>query len=75
MNRIESQAVLAGILLKRVRDDRYPSATDMDMIEQTLPPQLLPRYVEVLLDKVAQANHPSIPLLLRLRRVINRLPQ
>ena len=40
MNRIESQAVLAGLLLKRVRDDKYPSSTDMDLIEQTIPPQL-----------------------------------
>ena len=75
MNRIESQAVLAGLLLKRVRDDRYPSSTDMDLIEQILPPQLLPRYAEVLLDKVVQENHPSIPMLQRLQSVINRLPQ
>jgi hypothetical protein len=75
MNRIESQAVLAGLLLKRVRDDKYPSATEMDLIEQILPPQLLPRYAEVLLDKVAQENHPSIPLIQRLQSVINRLPQ
>jgi hypothetical protein len=75
MNRIESQAVLAGVLLKRVRDDKYPSSTEMDLIEQIIPPQLLPRYAEVLLDKVAQENHPSIPMLQRLQAVINRLPQ
>jgi len=43
MNRMESRAVLAGVLLKRVREDRYPSSTEMDLIEQILPPQLLPR--------------------------------
>jgi hypothetical protein len=75
MNRIESQAVLAGILLKRVRQDRYPSSTDMDLIEQVLPPQLLPRYVELLLDKIAQDNRPSVEMIRRLRRVIHRLPQ
>jgi hypothetical protein len=75
MNRIEGQAILAGLLLKRVRQDRYPSTTDMDTIEQVLPPQLLPRYVEVLLDKIAQDNRPSIEMIRRLRRVINRLPQ
>jgi hypothetical protein len=75
MNRIESQAVLAGLLLKRVRDDRYPSATEMDMIEQMLPRQLLPRYAEVLFDKIAQDNHPSVPMMQRLRAVISRLPQ
>ena len=75
MNRIESQAVLAGVLLKKVREDRYPSSTEMDLIEQILPPQLLPRYVEVLLDKLAQDNRPSIEIIRRLQAVINRLPQ
>lgn len=74
MNRMESRAVLAGVLLKRVREDRYPSATDMDMIEQIIPPQLLPRYVELLLDKVAQDNRPSISMIHRLNRVTNSLP-
>jgi hypothetical protein len=74
MNRIESRAVLAGILLKRVREDRYPSATDMDLIEQIIPRQLLPRYVEVLLDKVAQDGRPSISMLHRLNRVTKSLP-
>jgi hypothetical protein len=74
MNRKESRAVLAGVLLKRVREDRYPSSTDMDLIEQILPPELLPRYVEVLLDKVAQDYRPSISMIHRLNRVTNTLP-
>ena len=75
MNRIEGQAILAGMLLKRVREDRYPSTTDMDTIEQILPPQLLGRYAEVLFDKIAQDNRPSVEMIRRLRRVLNRLPQ
>jgi hypothetical protein len=74
MDRMESRAVVAGVLLKRVREDRYPSATDMDLIEQIIPPQLLPRYVEVLLDKVAQDHRPSISMIHRLDRVTNSLP-
>ena len=74
MNRMESRAVLAGVLLKRVREDRYPSPTDMDLIEQILPPQLLPRYVEVLLDKLAQDHRPSISMIHRLNRVTNSIP-
>ena len=74
MNRVESRAVVAGVLLKRVREDRYPSSTDMDLIEQIIPPQLLPRYVEVLLDKVAQDQRPSISMIHRLNRVTNSLP-
>jgi hypothetical protein len=74
MNQIESRAVFAGILLKRVREERYPSTTQMDLIEQVIPPQLLPRYVEALLEKVSQESRPSISLLHRLARVINSMP-
>ena len=74
MNRVESRAVLAGILLKRVREDRYPSATDMDLIEQILPPQLMPRYVEVLLDKLAQDHRPSISMIHRIDRISKSIP-
>ena len=75
MNRIEARAILAGILLKRVREDRYPSWHDMELIEQLIPPQLLPRYVEVLFEKIAQDKHPSIPMLQRLARVVDSMPQ
>jgi len=74
MNGIESRAVLAGVLLKRVRQDRYPSATEMDLIEQIIPPQLLPRYVEVLLDKLAQDHRPSISMIHRINRVASSIP-
>jgi hypothetical protein len=74
MNGIESRAVLAGVLLKRVREDRYPSATEMDLIEQIIPPQLLPRYVEVLLDKLAQDQRPSISMIHRINRVASSMP-
>jgi hypothetical protein len=74
MNGIESRAVLAGVLLKRVREDRYPSSTEMDLIEQIIPPQLLPRYVEVLLDKLAQDQRPSISMIHRINRVASSMP-
>ena len=74
MNSMESRVALAGILLEKVRDERYPSGAQMTMIEQVLPPQLLSRYVEVLLEKVAQDERPSIPMLQRLQRVIDAMP-
>jgi hypothetical protein len=74
MNQMESRVALAGILLEKVRDERYPSSTQMTMIEQVLPPELLSRYVEILLEKVAQDNRPSIPMLQRIQRVINAMP-
>jgi hypothetical protein len=74
MNQMEARAVVAGVLLKRVREDRYPSSTQMDWIEQIIPPQLLPRYVEALMDKIAQDDRPSIPMVQRLNRVIRSMP-
>jgi hypothetical protein len=74
MNKIECRVVLAAILLDKVRRDRYPSSTQMSIIEEVLPPPLLSWYVELLLDKVAQDNRPSIPMLHRIQRVIGSMP-
>lgn len=74
MNQMETRAVVAGMLLKKVREERYPSSTQMDLIEQIIPPQLLPRYVEALLEKIAQDDRPNISMLHRLNRVISSMP-
>jgi hypothetical protein len=37
-------------------------------------PQLLPEYMQVLLEKVANENHPSIPMLKRIQRLAEALP-
>lgn len=74
MNGMEARAVVAGMLLKRVKEDKYPSATEMSMIEEIIPPQLLPRYVDVLLEKIAEDSRPSISMLHRINRVINSMP-
>jgi len=73
MNQMEARAVLAGMLLKRVKEERYPSPTELSLIEEIIPPQLLPRYVDVLLDKLAQERRPSISMIHRLHRVIRSM--
>ena len=70
----EARAALATILLARVRRDKHPSATDMAMLEQMLPREWLPAYLEVLLEKVAGDRHPSISMLHRIRRLIDAAP-
>jgi hypothetical protein len=70
---MEARAVLAGMLLNRVKQDRHPSSTEMSLIEEIIPPQLLPRYVDVLLEKLAQEDRPSITMIHRIRRVINSM--
>jgi hypothetical protein len=74
MDRNESRAVVAGMLMNKVRQERYPSATELSLIEQIIPPQLLPRYVDVLVEKIAQDDRPSISLLHRLDRVTREMP-
>jgi hypothetical protein len=74
MNRMEARAVFAGVLLAKARQDTYPSSTQLSLIEEVIPPQLLSRYVEVLLEKVAHENRPSISMLHRISRVINQMP-
>jgi hypothetical protein len=57
--------------MDRVRQDRHPSATHMAMIEQALPPQLIPDYIGILIDKVADDANPSISMLNRISRLID----
>jgi hypothetical protein len=45
----------------------------MDLIEETMPPQLLREYINVLLEKVLMDGQPSIPMLKRLQRVTARV--
>jgi hypothetical protein len=57
-----------------VKEERYPSPTELSLIEEIIPPQLLPRYVDVMLDKLAQESRPSISMIHRLSRVIKSMP-
>lgn len=61
----QRQSVLE-LLLDKVRDDTYPSATHLDLIEQLLTPEDLDSYREVLSEKVASETYPSISILNRL---------
>lgn len=72
-SRDEVQTALSRFLLEKIRADKYPSSTQMNMLEQTLPPQLTREYVNVLLEKVITDQTPSIPMLKRIQRIANAL--
>jgi len=72
-SRLEAQTALARVLLEHVRRDKHPSTTQMSILEQVIPPQLVDDYLNVLLDKVAGESAPSIPLLRRLQRITSEL--
>jgi hypothetical protein len=71
MNAVEARAAYLQVLMERIRQDRYPSATHMTLIEQALPAQLLPAYIEILLEKVAQDSNPSISMLRRIAGLVD----
>ena len=75
MDRDEARIWFVRFLLKKVRADRYPSSTQLDLIERTIPRQMLDDYVDVLIDKVDDDRYPSIELLRRIRRLIPCLPR
>jgi hypothetical protein len=69
----EARNAVTRLLIERVRQDKYPSATHMDLIEETIPPWLMRDYLNVLLEKLATDNWPSIPLMHRVAKISQQL--
>ena len=62
----QTRSALIDLLLSKVKDDRFPSATTMDLIEQMLTPEELPAYAAVLMDKIAADTYPSASMMKRI---------
>ena len=73
VTREQVQTALSHVLLDKIRNDRYPSYTQMAMLEQTLPPSLRGEYLNVLFEKVASDSRPSITMLRRIQRFAAQL--
>jgi hypothetical protein len=65
----EAQVALARLLMDKIRSDKYPSSTQMDILEQMIPRALASEYFDVLLEKVAVDQWPSNSLLARMSRL------
>ncbi len=63
------QAQLLRSLLKKVANDRYPSDTMMDTVEELLTPDTLPVYAKVLLDHIENDQFPSLDMIDRLKQL------
>ena len=63
---IDIRAEVVRLLLEMVEEDRYPSATMLDMIEQLANTEERAVYAQILMDNVRASNAPSIPMLRRL---------
>src|SRR5215210_6362528 len=60
MTRDEARGWFVQVLMEKVRDDPYPSATQLALIEESIPRELVSDYLQVLIDKVGQDTVPSI---------------
>jgi hypothetical protein len=57
------------VLLSKVEQDPYPSATMMDMIEQMLEPDQVPAYAALLMEKISRDRFPSLEMLQRVAKL------
>jgi hypothetical protein len=64
------QERFAETLLDRIRSDRHPSVTQMDMLEAVAPPRVLVEYAVELMQKIEDDPRPSIPMMHRVKRII-----
>ena len=69
MNAIENRAAFAYILMEMIRRDRHPSPARMEILENVIPAELVPDYLDILLDKVVNDRFPSIPMFRRIMKV------
>jgi hypothetical protein len=66
----DAQTRIFEILMRQIRDVRYPSTEVMDRIERTLTTrEQLEEYMGILFDRVEECQYPSKQLLDRLERL------
>jgi hypothetical protein len=73
MNGIENRAAYARILMDMIERDRYPSPTQMEILENVIPAPLVPDYLNILLEKVMDDRFPSPSMLRRIMKVANSM--
>jgi hypothetical protein len=73
VTREQAQTALSRVLLEKLRQDKHPSSTEMDILEQSLPASLEREYLNVLLEKVLVEPRPSISMLRRIQRFSSQL--
>jgi hypothetical protein len=61
----DARRELLKILLTRVQRDRFPSSTHMNLVEQLMGPDERSIYAQVLLEKIRNDPHPSLPMMQR----------
>ena len=57
-------------LIERISTDPYPSTTMLDLVEQSMGPDHVGDYAEVLMEKIRQDQYPSMALIDRVRGLL-----
>lgn len=67
--RLDLHDQVFGAIFDKVRQDRYPSSQQLDLLEQHLVGHERAEFVEILLDKVRRDRYPSMSMVRRLIRL------
>ena len=70
---MEARTVFAEVLLDKLRADSYPSTTQMNMLEELMPPQLVPEYFQHLLERIETDRFPSVSMMQRVQRIAEEM--
>jgi hypothetical protein len=62
----QTRLAMIDLLLSKVKEDRFPSASMLDLLEQMLTTEELPAYASVLMEKIAGDTYPSASMMKRL---------
>lgn len=69
VDRLTIREGILDALLDKLSQDRYPSPTMLDMIEQLMTPWRRRDYAEILIEKIRNDKYPSLQLLRRVSRL------
>jgi hypothetical protein len=72
---VEYRAKYLRALMEHVRRDTYPSTTQMNLIEASLPAQWIPDYLDILLEKIENDPYPSNSMLRRIAVLVEKAPR
>ena len=70
-DRDDARAMLVETLLQKVSEDRFPSTTHLDLIEQLLTEEEYPAYVQFLQGRLRDERFPSPSMLKRLVNLVS----
>ena len=68
----EIQERYAESLAERIRNERNPSATTMNMLEAIAPPRVLAEYTLALIERIEGDIYPSVSLMRRVERLVGQ---